>query len=1110
MGKSLHRLIIMFVMLSSPVFAQTITGTVSSKTDGSSLPGVSVLVKGTTNGTTTDAAGKFSISASSANKLVFSFIGYKTVEVEVGNKTVADLTMEEDASMLNEVVVTALGIPKEQRALGYATAIINNESLVKTASPNFATALYGKAPGVTINATPGGATSGVSISIRGFSSISGGTQPLIVMDGIPIRNGEARNTDYWGDQRIRGNGLLDLNPADIENISVLKGASAAALYGSEAVNGVILVTTKSGKGKKGFNVDFNASYNVDKIAYLPRYQNVRGPGYPLNYNNGGQDAAGFIYYDTDGDGKTETRGLLGATVNFGPKFDGQPVMAFDGVVRPYVASNNSYANLFQNASSSNVNLAVSKVSDNSNIRFSFTRQDNGMISYNSKNSKNIANLNSSFNTGKKLKTDLMVNFVNQNTHNRPFKVDRMINNFTGMMNRFESADWYFNKYQTSQGYKYVTAASGNPSLTPGENIKYNGFKSDIADYVWSTRKNTYDEYSNRVIASITQHWQILESLKLRGRIASDFTSERIEDKQASEKPLAFGYSGSFGMSNNVYNNVYGELLLTYSKKLNEDMTVTLMAGYNANKQLTTMFGASTDGGLSTESFYDLSASVNNIRTLGTNTRTRFTRDAYIGTANFDYKNIFFVEGTIRRDQTSTLAKGNNSFVYPSVNASFVFTDAFDLPAFLSYGKLRGSYGVVGNYPPIYSANVAYNQGSLGVQQTGGQSVPYTYIPTSYGNDKIRPEQKREVEFGLETKLFNNRVGVDISYYNAQIVDQILPLTIGSSTGARSILANVGTLRNKGLEVGINFSPIRGKGATDLNWDMILNLAQNTNKVEKLANGSPELLHADFDGNAAQLRSVVGRPMGDIFVHGILKNANGEQVVGPNGLYQLDPNWKQVGNAMPKLTGGFINNVSYKNFSLNVVADFRAGGSIMPTGINWMTSRGLTEQSLTAMDAEHGGLSYYVDKNGKGVATTEAGGPSGATVYHDGMLMDGVLPTGEKNTNIISQAVYYNSTYNWGGPQYSSSRYELYVKKNNYIKMREISLAYTLPAFIARKVGTQNITVSVFGRNLFFIYRSIKDLDAEQTNSSTRWYENVNNAGNNPSFRTMGVMLRASF
>jgi iron complex outermembrane receptor protein len=1107
MSKNLLRLIVMLLMVSSPVFAQTITGKVTASTDGQPLPGVSIVVKGTSQGTTTDASGQYSLSASKNGTLVFSFIGYKTQEVAIANRSVVDLALTEDATMINEVVVTALGVTKEQRALGYATTVVKNDALVKAASPNFATALYGKAPGVVINATPGGATSAVSISVRGFASITGNTQPLIVMDGIPIRNGEVRNTDYWGDQRIRGNGLLDLNPADIENISILKGASAAALYGSEAVNGVVLVTTKTGKGKKGLGVDFNASYSVDKIAYLPRYQDVRGPGYMLNYLNGGQDANGFISYDTNGDGVGDTRGLLNATVNFGPKFDGQPVMAFDGVIRPYSPSKNSYADLFQNANSSNINLSISKATDNSNLRFSYTRQDNGMISYNAKNSKNIMNLNTSFSLNKKLRTDLMVNYVNQYTHNRPYKVDRMINNFTGMMNRFESADWYFNKYQTSQGYKFVTGT--NQSLTPSENIIRNGFKSDIGDYVWSTRANTYDEYSNRVIAAVTQHYDILDNLKLRGRIGTDITSERLEDKQRSSVPLAFGYSGSFSMENKLYNNVYGDLLLTYTQKLNQDMNLTAMAGYTANKQLNTYISRSTNGGLSTENFFDVSASVNTPN--GSNTRDRYVRDAYLGTLNFDYKGFFFVEGTIRRDRTSTLITGNNAFTYPSVNSGLVFSDFLKLPVVVSYGKLRASFGIVGNYPQIYSANNAYSQGNLSLQQTGGSSVLYTTIRSDYGNDKIRPEQKREFEFGLEARFLKDRIGFDLSYYNAQIVDQILPLTIAASSGARSVLANIGTLRNQGLELALNATPIKGLGYNAFNWDITLNMAKNSNKVEKLANNSTELIHADYDGNAAQLRSVVGQPMGDIYAHGILKNANGQGIVGPNGLYQLDgANWIKVGNAMPKLTGGLINSLNYKGFNLDLVADFRFGGHIMPTGINWLTSRGLTEESLTAMDKERGGLSYYKDANGKGVQTTAAAGPKGEVVYNDGMLMQGVLANGEANTNVVSQATYYNATYNWGGPQYGNARYELFVKENSYIKMREISLGYRIPANITRRIGTQNLTLSVFGRNLFFFYRTIKDLDAEQTNSSTKWYDNINNAGNNPSFRTMGVMLRASF
>jgi iron complex outermembrane recepter protein len=1103
----LLRLIILLLVIGTPAFAQSITGRVTTATDGQPLPGVSILVKGTTSGSTTDTDGKFSVAAPKNGVLVFSYIGYKTKEVAVNNQSVLNLTLDEDTKLMDEFVVTALGIPKEERALGYATAIIKSEQLVKVANTNFATALYGKAPGVTIGAMPGGATSGVNISIRGLSSITGNTQPLIVMDGIPIRNGEARNGDYWGDQRIRGNGLLDLNPADIENISVLKGASAAALYGSEAVNGVILVTTKNGKGRKGLGVDFSASYNVDKIAYLPRYQDVRGPGYMLNYANGGQDANGFIFYDTDGDGKGDTRGLLNATVNFGPKFDGQPVMAFDGVIRPYSPSGNSYANLFQDARSSNINLAVSKATDNTNLRFSVTRQDNGMISYGAKNERNAMNLNLGFAPNSKLKTDLVINYVNQYTRNRPFKVDRMINNFTGMMNRFESADWYADKYQTSLGYRFVTG-TGN-SLTPNENIIRNGFKSDIGEYVWNTRANTYEEYSNRIIASVTQNWQILPDLNLRGRMGTDFTSERIESKNRSSIPLAFGYSGGFSMNNNLYSNIYGDLLLTYTKKVNEDITLSAMAGYNGYKQLNSFVSRGTNGGLSTENFFDISASVNTPG--GGNSRERWVRDAWVGTANFNYKDIVYVEGTLRQDRTSTLAPGNNTFVYPSVNSSFIFSDLVRLPAAITFAKLRASYGIVGNYPGIYLANNAYNQGNLSIQQTGGNSVLFTNISSSYGNDQIRPEQKREFEFGLDTRLFRDRLRIDVAYYNAQIVDQILPLSIAASTGAKTILANIGTLRNKGVELALSISPLKATSANGLNWDLTLNLAKNSNKVEKLANGSTELLHADYDGNAAQLRSVVGQPMGDIYVHGILKNATGQDVVGPNGLYQLDGvNWIKAGNATPKLTGGLLNSISYKGIILDIVTDFRFGGHIMPTGINWLTSRGLTEESLTAMDAESGGLRYYKTAAGKGILTTGNAGPNGEVVYNDGMLMDGVLANGEKNTNIISQATYYNATYNWGGPQYSSSRYELYVKENSYIKMRELSLGYRIPASLTRRIGTQNLTLSVFGRNLFFFYRTIKDLDAEQTTVSTQWRDNINNAGSNPSFRTAGVMLRASF
>ncbi|XOV94496.1 MAG: SusC/RagA family TonB-linked outer membrane protein [Bacteroidota bacterium] len=1075
-----------------------ITGRITDNESGDGLPGVNVVEKGTSNGTITDIDGNFAITVPESATLTISYVGYEAQEISVSGKSVINIALNSDVTQLGEVVVTAYGIEKDTRKLGYAVSKIESVDINRTAAPTLGASLYGKAPGLQIQSTPGGATSGVSLNIRGFASITGNTQPLIVMNGVPIRSGEFNNGNYWGDQRIRGNGLTDLNPADIEDITILKGASAAALYGSEANNGVVLITTKSGRGTKGLGVDFFTSYTNDKIAYLPRYQNVRGPGYPLSYADAGQGLDGFI---DDGDGN---RYLLNTSVNYGPKFDGQPVRAWTGEIVPYSASNSSYADLFQDANSQQTNIALSAANEKANMRLSYTRQDNQMISFGSKNERNVFNLNTSFNLADWTKTDIAIQYINQNTHNRPYKVDRMINNFTGMMDRFEKAEWYFDRYQTSLGYRFRTGSQA--SATPDENITYGPFRGDIADYVWRVNKFTSDERNNRIIASITETIQFTDFLSLRGRLANDFTSEKIQNETPNNFPLVIGNSGGFSVNQNTLSNLYGDVLLTFDKDITEDLSVSAMGGYSARVEEEIYQSAGTNGGLATENYFDLSSSVNQPN-VGLS-RVNRVNDAFIGTVSLNFKNYLNLEGTVRRDRFSTMNPNNNSFVYPSVNSGFVFSDLFDLPPSITFGKLRASYGVVGNYPGVYAANVAYTQRTLG-DQGAGVSPLYTTLPTgTFGNDLIRPEQKHEIELGLNMRFFRNRIGFDFAYYNAQIRDQILPLDIAQSTGTGAILTNIGTLRNQGLELALDAQIFNGSA---FKWDVMLNLARNTNKVEKLANNSTELIHANYDGNAAEVRSVVGRPMGDIYTHPVATDANGNKIVQDDGLYQLDGDeWVVSGNAMPDLIGGLLNNLSYKGFSLNITTDFSFGSSIMPTGIYWMISRGLLEESLNGMDAEHGGLTYYQDANGKGVQTTAATGPNGETVFDDGILLEGVLAGGEPNTNVIPNMLYYAATYNWGGPQYGSSRYELYVQKNNYIKMRELSLGYTLPQSISQKIGARNVSISVFGRNLFFIYRTIKDLDAEQTTSGTRWYQNINTAGNNPAFRSMGLTLRASF
>lgn len=791
-------------------------------------------------------------------------------------------------------------------------------------------------------------------------------------------------------------------------------------------------------------------------------------------------------------------------MNFGPEFDGQPLLAWDGVVRPYVSAENSYADLFQNAQSSNFNLAVPKGTEDFNFRVSMTRQDNQMVSLNSKNEKNILVFTSNYNINKRLKSSLNVRYINQFTKNRPYKIDRMSNNFGGMMDRFESADWYFDKYKTSEGYYFRTGTQA--SATPDENIIYNGFKSAIADYVWRVKEYQSRENNNRLIANFTQKWNIVGDLHLQGRISTDYTAQETENWDPTQQPSSLynNPGGSYSIANYTEYLLYGDVILSYDKELSDDFSFGAMAGYTARKYDFASTSIGTRNGLSPENKFDLSAS-RDIPRGGSDRGTEIT-DGLFGTLNVGYKTFLFMEGTIRRDRISTIAPGNNTFVYPSVNTSLILNELFDLPRSVSYAKVRGSYGVVGNYPDRYKANINYRQNTLGVQSEGGSSVIYTNLGSSFGNEQIRPEQKKEYEFGINL-AFVNRFRLDVTYYNGRIVDQILPVDVPVSSGATTVLTNIGVLRNKGVEVSLGADLVRKER---FKWNASINFSRNVNTVEQLANEATELIHADFDGNAAQIRSVVGRPMGDIYAHPVAADEDGNRIAGPNGLYQLDADkWEVYGNALPKFDGGFLTTATYGIVTLNFVADFSYGGAIMPTGINWMTSRGLTEESLNYMNAERGGLRYYVDDEGKGVQTTGDAGPDGQLVFNDGILLEGILASGGANDNIISQARYYNGTYNWGGPQYGNSRYELYVKENNWVKVRELALGFNLPKTWIDGLGMRNANISVYGRNLFFIYRSIKDLDPEQTTAGSRWYQNVNNAGNNPSFRSFGVQLKTN-
>jgi TonB-linked SusC/RagA family outer membrane protein len=1098
-------LFVLFIFCAAFAFAQktTITGIVNND-KGDPVSGATVLEKGTTNGTTTDANGQFSIKAAPNATLEISIVGYNPKEVAIAGKNNIEVALTSKNTELTGVVVTALGIKREERKIGYATTEVTSKQILRTSPTNFASALYGKAPGVTISSNPGGATSAVGIQIRGINSIGYQRQPLLVVDGVVIRNGDANDDGYWGgNQRLNGNGLLDINPENIASINILKGAAASALYGSDANFGVIVITTKNGAGSKGLGVDLNLSTNIEQVSVTPDLQTEYGPGYDraTNMQAFGADDSGWIHKTVDG--KQVEYPIFRAYGQFGPKVDGREVYWWDGQMRPYVSQPNNWKAFYRTGVSSIENIALSNASSKYNYRFSYTRNDYKGIQIGGKDEKNTFNLNTTYHITPKLSTDVVVSYINEKTHNRPRQIYYLTNNYGGFFSPVDYMGLYFDKYKTSKGYKWVDY--NNTTLDPAEALKYNIRAKDFLDFLWNQLANSYDETTNRLIASATLNYNIIKGLNFRGRIGTDYTGYYLEEKDPSTQPIAFGESGYYGTNSNRYNYSYGDLLLSYQNKITKDLNFTASVGYQARKEDYRYTGAGTSGGLTTENWFSLSAS-KNTPTPGTSSRRTLLKDGLFGILNLDFNNYLFVEGTIRQERTSTLFPGNNVFYYPGVSGAFELSNAFHLPAFVTYSKLRAAWGIVGNPPDIYTSNIIYNSGNV-------NGIPLLYPPaSSYGNQNLKNEEKHEIEFGWETKLFNNRFGFDVSYYNDKIVNQVLGLTIPSSTGATSVLVNVGTLRNYGVELSLNGTPIK---MHNFQWDSRLNIAFNRNKVVSLMPGLDRLTSANLDNGSLLVVSQVGQPAGDIVGYKRKVDAKGQYVINSDGYYDINFDQQvKMGNIQAKAVGGFINTFTYNNLSLNVLVDFRYGGQVISQALLYGTGAGLYKSTLAGRDAEHGGLAYYTDANGKNVAVAGGAttGPNGEKVYHDGIIIKGVTTDGKPNTTIIDAPDYYLNTFTWGSwpGSGSTSTYEAAVFDNNYIKLRELSIAYTFPVKLRSKLKMQNLTLSLYGRNLFYFYKTLPDFDPEG-GVGTNWINQAISVGSGTAAtRSYGASIRLTF
>lgn len=1105
LGSMIVALALLFAGSAGAQETKTIKGMVRDVT-GEPLIGASVIEKGTNNGVITDVDGNFTLTVPADATLSIAYMGYATREIHLAKrKKQGDLrvTLREDSQQLKEVVVTAMGIKKDTKRLGYAVSTIESDEIVKAGATNFASAMYGKAPGIRITQTQGGSAGAVSINVRGLTSITGNNQPLIILDGVPIRNGgTGKSTDFaefGNDGQIRSNGLVDINPEDIESVSVLKGASATALYGSEAANGAVVITSKRAKSGK-LTVDFTAQVTANLPAYLPKVQTVYGPGrYNTEYSDYEKQTGGFYQRTMNGE---SYRSLYNTTMSFGPKYDGSDVLYWDGKMRPYLpATDNPWKELFRTGWNQTYNLAISQGTETSSNRFSYTFMGETPNSLTGSFTKHNFKLTGSYKPARTLNIEYSLNYIVQDVKDRPQTSLNLYGSFSNMFSSFMDIPYLKQSYVTSLGYRN-TYAGGDATLTPDEAWAYDpGYLNGVSNMLWNMYHHHSKETENRLIGMIRPTWQITNWLSLRAQLSTDITDTKQTLEYETERPNSlYDPSGSFQNINRRYDIVYGDVMLNFNYNIRRfDIAATL--GWTGRYENMNNMRVSTNGGLVTENWFDLNAS--RYTASSTLQRMELLKTGYMGTLSLGWDNYLFLELTGRQERSSTLK--DQSFFYPSANLSFLFSNAFRMPAWWNHGKLRLSYGVVGNAPETYAANIIYEQGS-------DNGFTWNYVPSSWGNANIRPEKKYEYEIGFESKFLNNRLGFDVSYYNNRVKDQILSTPQPSTSGVKYVLMNVGEVANEGWDISVSATPVLTK---NFRWDLTANYGIYRNKVVKLADGVPYLEISNIGGGGAKIQAVEGRPMGDIYVQVPQMNENGEYLVSDKGLYMNQTELQRVGNINPDGVGGLFSSFSYKNIFLDFSIDFRIGGDVINEMYQYSTASGLTPESLQFRDTEHGGLSYYYpgNNNASGVPVqvdpSLDAGPNGETVYHDGVILPGVVAsTGEKNTRIIPAGYYYNQTYNWG-TQPEQLTYRHSVFDNSYVKLRELTIGYQFPEKLISKLGMTRLSVSVFGRNLFYFYKALKNYDAESS-VGTSWASQAVVGGSTTATRNFGVSLRASF
>ncbi|GGG21429.1 SusC/RagA family TonB-linked outer membrane protein [Christiangramia forsetii] len=1066
---SILTLLLAFVVQITFAQEQTITGMVTDS-DGLPLPGVNVLVKGTSTGVQTDFDGNYSINANVGDVLAFSFVGLKTAEYTVANNTEIDVVLEADAAQLDEVVVTALGIKREKKSLGYATQSVEGSEVSDVPTTNFMNSLSGKVAGLNIKSsgTPGGSS---NIVIRGNSSLTGNNQALFVVDGTPISNSNSNTSDQTRGRGgyDYGNAAMDINPNDIASINVLKGAAASALYGARAANGVVIIETKKGSKGKGIGISINSTVTTTHVddTTLPVYQDQYGAGYGQYYPS---DDGYFLLYDIDGDGNLDETTPFTEDASFGAPFDPNRLIyqwnsiypQLEGTfqqAQPWTAGATTPSSIWNMGVTTINSVALDGGTDKSSFRVSGTHLDQKGALPNSSIKRNTLKFSGTHDFNDKFSAAANITYT---------RTDGKGRYGTGYdaENVMQSARQWWQRNVDFQEQRDAYFATG-------ENITWNPNGPDnlspiYFDNPYFTRyENFQTDNRNRYFGNDNLTYEINDVFSVLSRFTFDTFEELREERRNVGSTGVSGYS----RINNRDSEFNYDLILNFNTDIADGLNLDGNLGMNLRRNYREFIDASTNGGLNAPGFYALSNSASALQPPNEYEATRML-DGFYARASLGYLDTYFVDATIRRDRSSTLPKENNTFYYPSISGNVIVSNLLDAN-WLNFAKLRANYAEVGNDTDPYRV---FNTYTISTPFAGNGIASNN---SQLANINLKPERTKSYEVGIETNILDRRIGIDASYYNIQTEDQITPVPVSNATGFNTVLLNAGTIENKGLEVSLTLNPVRTE---DFNWNITANWAKNESEVIELREGIENLELASLQGGVS-INATPGVAYGAIRGTDYVYDDAGNRVVNSRGYYQVTSNSNNIiGNIQPDWTGGIQNSLQYKDFTLSFLIDMQKGGDIFSLDTWYGFATGLYDQT---------------------VGTNDLGNPMRNPLSQGGgIILPGVTADGQPNNTRVDFS-------NFGNPYgYARDANKGHVYDAGFVKLREASLTYNFSENLIDQLPLTNASLSIIGRNLWIIDKNVpySDPEAGLSSGNIQGYQ----SGAYPNFREIGASVKLNF